>query len=81
MYLGVLQVRRLEAAGMPREASEALAEHVTELIVMNKHKMDATFVSRQELEKVRPNICHAQALPQWDWADRECRMSPYVPHM
>ncbi len=47
------QARTFEGSGLPRPMAEQLAQRITELIVMNKMKMEETFVKQVLLEKVR----------------------------
>ncbi|KAL6753110.1 hypothetical protein V8C86DRAFT_2734331 [Haematococcus lacustris] len=44
--------RKFEAGGLSRAQAEQLAEQITELIIINKVKMEETFISKQALEKV-----------------------------
>ena len=46
-------MRRFEKIGMSRQQSEALTEHLTEVLVINKEKITEAFVSRGALERVR----------------------------
>jgi len=48
------QARDFEQAGLPRTSAERLAEQITELIVINRVKMEETFVTNAYMEKVRP---------------------------
>eukprot|EP00983_Pelagomonas_calceolata_P043072 1138763-Pelagomonas_calceolata.AAC.7 len=41
-----------ENAGLPRDAADKLAERITELIVMNRIKMEETFVTNAYMEKL-----------------------------
>jgi hypothetical protein len=50
--LHVPQAHRFEAAGLERKQAEELAMHITELIVVNKAKMEDTFVGKAVHEKV-----------------------------
>ena len=45
-------MRRFEKIGMTREQSEALTEHLTEIICLNREKVVQQFVSKHALEKV-----------------------------
>jgi len=45
-------VKRFEGVGLSRRAAEELTDHITELIVLNKVKMEEAFVNRKDLEKV-----------------------------
>lgn len=45
-------MRKFEAAGLERKAAELLAEHITELILVTKHRMEDQFVGKMQLEKV-----------------------------
>lgn len=46
------QVRKFEQAGLERKPAEYLAEHITELILLTKHRMEEQFVGKLMLEKV-----------------------------
>ncbi|KAK9806847.1 hypothetical protein WJX72_004812 [[Myrmecia] bisecta] len=44
-------MRRFETIGMTRQQSEALTEHLTEILCLNKEKIADSFVSKFALEK------------------------------
>jgi hypothetical protein len=46
------QVRKFEHAGLERKPAEYLAEHITELILLTKQRMEEQFVGKLMLEKV-----------------------------
>ena len=48
----LMQVQRLEHVGLSRSAAEELTVTVTELIVLNKAKMEEAFVTTGMLDKV-----------------------------
>ncbi len=48
-----MQMRRFEKIGMSRQQSEALTEHLTEVLVLNKEKITESFVSKGALDRVR----------------------------
>ena len=53
-------MRRFEKIGMSRQQSEALTEHLTEVLVINKEKISEAFVTRGALERVccSPSFVH-----------------------
>jgi len=46
-----MQAKDFEDAGLPRVSAEKLAEQITELIVINRIKMEETFVTNAYMEK------------------------------
>ena len=54
--MACVQMRRFEKIGMSRQQSEALTEHLTEVLVLNKEKISEAFVTRGALEKVRQQL-------------------------
>ncbi|KAF5841113.1 chloroplast tscA maturation factor [Dunaliella salina] len=53
LLVDTLQLAKdFEQAGLPRHAADKLAEQITELIVMNRIKMEETFVTNAYMEKV-----------------------------
>mmetsp|Transcript_22563 Transcript_22563/g.62329 ORF Transcript_22563/g.62329 Transcript_22563/m.62329 type:complete len:218 (-) Transcript_22563:836-1489(-) len=53
LLVDTLQLAKdFENAGLPRDAADKLAERITELIVMNRIKMEETFVTNAYMEKV-----------------------------
>ncbi len=50
------QSKSFEKAGLPRDTAEKLAKDITTLIVLNKEKMEGTFVKTVVLEKVRERL-------------------------
>ena len=50
--LRAAQMRRFEKQGMSRQQAEAMAEHMTELICVNREKIVEQFISKAALEKV-----------------------------
>ena len=51
------QVRKFEQAGLERKPAEQLAEHITELILLTKQRMEEQFVGKLMLEKVALEVC------------------------
>ena len=46
-----LQANRFESAGLDRRPAELLAQYITEVILLNKSKMDDNFVDKRHLDK------------------------------
>uniref|UniRef100_A0A7S0X0E3 Uncharacterized protein n=1 Tax=Chlamydomonas leiostraca TaxID=1034604 RepID=A0A7S0X0E3_9CHLO len=44
--------RKFQDAGLSREQADELTKHITEVIILNKIKMEDTFVAKKEFEKV-----------------------------
>ena len=47
------QVKKFEEAGLDRKPAELLCEHITEVVISNKVKMEEMFVNVQHMSKVR----------------------------
>lgn len=47
-----LQFKGFERVGISRDQAEELSHQITALIVLNKEKMDQTFVKQQTLDRV-----------------------------
>ena len=61
------QMRRFERIGLTGNQAEALTNHVTELICLNKEKISEQFVSKAALERVRlccSRVCLYQCVIQ-----------------
>lgn len=70
------QARTFEGSGLPRPMAEQLAQRITELIVMNKMKMEETFVKQVLLEKVCNRTVPWQVFA---WASLGARARPPRP--
>ena len=46
-----MQVRKFEEAGLDRRPAEILCEHITEIVIANKAKMEETFVQNTLMQK------------------------------
>ena len=64
-------MRRFERIGLTSNQAEALTNHVTELICLNKEKISEQFVSKAALERVR--LILAAALSQRGSACMSCQ--------
>ena len=66
-----MQVQRLEHVGLSRSAAEELTVTVTELIVLNKAKMEEAFVTTGMLDKVGSYWVHA-CWKMWVQGVKDC---------
>lgn len=58
-----LQANRFESAGLDRRPAELLAQYITEVILLNKSKMDDNFVDKRHLDKASGGQLPAR--PRW----------------
>jgi hypothetical protein len=72
----LLQVRNFEKVGLTRQQSEALTEHLTEVLCSHKEKLSEAYVTKAQLEKVCRLISHDPAGPAVPVRHKRLAISP-----
>jgi hypothetical protein len=69
--LPLLQLKRLEGVGLPREQAEALTRFLATTLCTNHEKMEELYVAKVTLEKVRHDPASA-VLRRQPWRRSAC---------